>query len=185
VAQWVRSLDLTAHASLSPIRRGFAPGCVDYKKGCTRLGAASDSLPVACPWSVEWRIYWGLVWSIITLLITITGFSGVKCFESVQLNYLSLLLWIWLIFWCLSPLSAVMATSFSGGRSRCTWREPPTMGKQLVNYHLRLLVECTPFCNQHSRARTHAVLAIGLHELLGNPTTTWALYCGLVLESHC
>jgi hypothetical protein len=26
-----------------------------------------------------------------------------------------------------------MATSFSGGRSRSTRREPPTMGKQLVN----------------------------------------------------
>jgi len=27
------------------------------------------------------------------------------------------------------------------------------------------------FCNLQSRARTHAVLAIGLYELLGNPTT--------------
>jgi hypothetical protein len=34
-----------------------------------------------------------------------------------------------------------MATSFSGGRSQ---REPPTMGKQLVNLsHLQLRVECT------------------------------------------
>jgi hypothetical protein len=32
VAQWVRSLDLTAHTSLSPIRRGFAPGFVNYQK---------------------------------------------------------------------------------------------------------------------------------------------------------
>jgi hypothetical protein len=39
VAQWVRSLDLTAHTSLSPIRRGFAPNFVDYKKG------ALDSQP--------------------------------------------------------------------------------------------------------------------------------------------
>jgi hypothetical protein len=30
-------------------------------------------------------------------------------------------------------LSYIMATSFSGGRSRSTLREPPTMGKQLVN----------------------------------------------------
>jgi hypothetical protein len=44
VAQWVRSLDLTAHTSLSPIRRGFAPGFVSYKKGCTRLAAASDKV---------------------------------------------------------------------------------------------------------------------------------------------
>jgi hypothetical protein len=27
-----------------------------------------------------------------------------------------------------------MATSFSGGRSRSTRREPPTMGKELVNF---------------------------------------------------
>jgi hypothetical protein len=42
VAQWVRSLDLTTHTSISPIRRGFAPSFVNYKKGCTRLAAASD-----------------------------------------------------------------------------------------------------------------------------------------------
>jgi hypothetical protein len=42
VAQWVRSLDLTTHTILSPIRRGFAPCFVNYKKGCTRLAAASD-----------------------------------------------------------------------------------------------------------------------------------------------
>ena len=28
-----------------------------------------------------------------------------------------------------------------------------------------------PFCNLQTRARTHAVLVIGLYELLGNPTT--------------
>jgi hypothetical protein len=38
-------------------------------------------------------------------------------------------------------------------------------------YHLRLRVECTLFCYLQSRARTHAVLVIGLYELLGNPTT--------------
>ena len=39
-----------------------------------------------------------------------------------------------------------MATSFSGGGSQSTRREPPTMGKQLVNfYHLRLRVEWTFF----------------------------------------
>jgi hypothetical protein len=27
-----------------------------------------------------------------------------------------------------------MGTSFSGGGSRNTWKEPPTMGKQLVNF---------------------------------------------------
>ena len=38
-------------------------------------------------------------------------------------------------------------------------------------YHLRLQVECTLCCNLQSRDRTHAVLVIGLYELLGNPTT--------------
>ena len=43
VAQWVRELDyLTIHTSLSPIRREFASGFVNYKKGCTRLAVASD-----------------------------------------------------------------------------------------------------------------------------------------------
>ena len=37
VAQWVRSFDLTAHTSLSPIRRGFAPSFVNYKKGALDL----------------------------------------------------------------------------------------------------------------------------------------------------
>jgi hypothetical protein len=35
---------LTTHTSLSPIRRGFEPGFVIYKKGCTRLAAASDKV---------------------------------------------------------------------------------------------------------------------------------------------
>jgi hypothetical protein len=40
----LRSLDLTAHTSLSPIRRGFAPSFVNYKKGCTWLAATSDKV---------------------------------------------------------------------------------------------------------------------------------------------
>jgi hypothetical protein len=41
VAQCVRQLEyLITHTSLSPIRRGFAPGLGNYKKGCTRLAAA-------------------------------------------------------------------------------------------------------------------------------------------------
>jgi hypothetical protein len=41
----VAQLDyLTTHTSLSPIRRGFTPGFVKYKKGCTRLAAASDKV---------------------------------------------------------------------------------------------------------------------------------------------
>jgi hypothetical protein len=64
-----------------------------------------------------------------------------------------------------------MATSFSGGGSRSTRREPPTMGKQLVNVITCAASRVHSFCNLQSRARTRAVLVIGLHELLGNPTT--------------
>jgi hypothetical protein len=39
-------------------------------------------------------------------------------------------------------------------------------------YYLRLRVECTLFCNLQSRVRTHAVLVIGLYELLGNACTS-------------
>ena len=42
VAQWVRSLDLATHTSLSSIRRGFDPGFVNYKNWCARLAAAID-----------------------------------------------------------------------------------------------------------------------------------------------
>ena len=44
MAQWVRSLDLTAYTSLSPIQHGFVPRFVNYKNGCTRLAAASDKV---------------------------------------------------------------------------------------------------------------------------------------------
>ena len=33
---------LTTHTSLSPIRCGFAPGVINYKKGCIRLATTSD-----------------------------------------------------------------------------------------------------------------------------------------------
>ena len=35
---------LTAHTSLSPILRGFAPGFVNYRKECTQLAATSDKV---------------------------------------------------------------------------------------------------------------------------------------------
>jgi len=35
---------LTTHTSLSPIRRGIAPGFVNYKKGCSRLASTSDKV---------------------------------------------------------------------------------------------------------------------------------------------
>ena len=44
---------LTTRTSLSPIRRGFAPGFVNYKKWSTRLAATSDKvyqLLAHCRW---------------------------------------------------------------------------------------------------------------------------------------
>jgi hypothetical protein len=34
----------TTRTSLSPLQHGFAPGFVNYKKGCTQLAAASDKV---------------------------------------------------------------------------------------------------------------------------------------------
>jgi hypothetical protein len=61
-----------------------------------------------------------------------------------------------------------MATSFSGGK-KPEYPERTTDHGQATGklYHLRLRVECSLFCNLQSRARTHAVLVIGLYELLG------------------
>ena len=39
---WLNELGL--FELLSPIRRGFVPGFVIYKKGCTRLAVASDKV---------------------------------------------------------------------------------------------------------------------------------------------
>jgi len=64
-----------------------------------------------------------------------------------------------------------MATNFSDGRSRSTRREPPTIGKQLVNFITCGCESSAPFCNLQSRVQTHAVMVIGgLYEMLGNPT---------------
>jgi hypothetical protein len=58
-----------------------------------------------------------------------------------------------------------MATSFSGGRSWSTQREPLTMGKQLVNF-----ITCGCETSAPISVIYKAVLAIGLYELLDNPT---------------
>ena len=66
-----------------------------------------------------------------------------------------------------------MATSFSGGESQSpsTQREPPTMGKQLVNFITCGCESSAPFFVIYKAGvRTHAVLLIGLYELL-DPTT--------------
>jgi hypothetical protein len=49
-----------------------------------------------------------------------------------------------------------MATSFSGGRSQSTQREPPTMGKQLVNFIT---------CGCESKAPFFAIYKAGRHDI--------------------
>ena len=73
VAQWARSLDLATHTSLSPIRREFAPGCVNYKKGCTRLATASDK--------VYQLLAHGRWFSPLLKLVAMTRNIGTKGFE--------------------------------------------------------------------------------------------------------
>ena len=60
--------------------------------------------------------------------------------------------------------SYIRATSLSGGKSRSTRREPPTMGKQLVNLSLAAASRVHPFCSLQSRVLTYAVLVIGLND---------------------
>jgi hypothetical protein len=91
---------------------------------------------------------WGhinvLVFNVCRLLISFCNVeSGVKHHNPYPLpDHLSsppvYLIWFDLIY-CVyrhfqQYFSYIMATSFSGGRSRSTWREPQTMGKQLVNF---------------------------------------------------
>jgi hypothetical protein len=51
-------------------------------------------------------------------------YSGCQTYELKSLN----------LYHFQQYFSYIMATSFSGGGSRSTRREPPTMGKQLVNF---------------------------------------------------
>ena len=64
------------------------------------------------------------------------NFSGDRQTVKVAVNPTTIRFWlifgVWRHFQQYS--SYIMATSFSGGRSRSTWREPPTMAKQLVNF---------------------------------------------------
>ena len=94
------------------------------------------------------------------------------------LTFLPLIVWKdWLIdlLW-LTPLSAIF--QLYHGDQFYWWKKPEypettTDHGQATGklYHLRLRVECTFFCNLQSRARTQAVLVIGLYELLCTPTT--------------
>jgi hypothetical protein len=47
-------------------------------------------------------------------------------------------------------------------------------------YHLRLRVVCTLFCNIQSQAQTHAILVIGLYELLSNPKVVISFFLMII-----
>jgi hypothetical protein len=54
--------------------------------------------------------------------------------------------------------SYIMATSFSGGGSRSTRREPPTLGKQLVNVITCDCESSAPFFVIHKAGHTKSVV---------------------------
>jgi hypothetical protein len=76
------------------------------------------------------------------------------------------------MFGVLMPLSAVFqlyhGNQFYWQRKPERTTDPGQATGKL--YHWRLRVECTLFCNLQSWVRTHAVLVMGLYELL-DPTT--------------
>jgi hypothetical protein len=65
--------------------------------------------------------------------------------------------------------SYIMATSFSGGRSRSTRRESPTMGKLLVSP--RFLCRPTTFCSTYWSRGTSELLLL----VYSYPSTGWSL----------
>ena len=79
------------------------------------------------------------------------------------------------IFWCFnttfSNISAISCDQFQRWRKTESPERTTDRGQVTgILYHLRLRVECTLFCNLQSWAQTHAVLVIGLYELLDPPT---------------
>jgi hypothetical protein len=69
----------------------------------------------------------------------------------------------------------LMATSCSGGRSRSTRREPPALGKQLVNFIICGCESSAPFLLFTKPGANRTVLVVCLYELLpSNYLTHWA-----------
>jgi hypothetical protein len=61
-------LDYLTHTSLSPIRHGFTHDFVNYKKGCTRLAAAS----------VGWMIGGMYGYDLILILLCLMPLSAIS-----------------------------------------------------------------------------------------------------------
>ena len=62
--------------------------------------------------------------------------------------------------------SYIVETSFSGERSKITRKEPPTMGKQLVNVITRYCESSAPFLSFKKPGTNPRALVICLYELL-------------------
>jgi hypothetical protein len=84
------------------------------------------------------------------------------------------------IFGVLTPLSEqyfsyIMAISFSGGGSRSTWREPATLGKQLVSFITSGCESSAPFFSSPGLCFCHQVSSVvrrKLHILIFFSETT-------------
>ena len=82
--------------------------------------------------------------------------------------------WFYLIFGDFhfqQYISYIMATSFSGGRIRSTQREPPAMGKQLVNFTTCGCESSAPFLYFTKPGANPRRIVDRRYEVLGNPTT--------------
>jgi hypothetical protein len=131
----------------------------NYQKGCTRLAAASDK--------VYQLLAHGRWFSLGTLASSTTknGHHDIaEILLKVALNTINQSIY---------TLGSLLFVYKKAEYSERTTDLGQATGKL---YHWRLRVECILFCNLQSQARTHAILAIGLYELLGNPTTL-PLFC--------
>ena len=108
----------------------------------TRKQITGDIIVTFKPWLLWFDFdFWCLMplSTIFQYIVAVTDkFYHISCieytgFELRLLVVIGIWIWIWiLVFQQYS--SYIMATSFSGGGSRSTRREPPTLGKQLVNF---------------------------------------------------
>jgi hypothetical protein len=89
-AQWVRSLDPTTHTSLSPIRRGFAPGFVNYKNG-----ALDSQLQV-----IQFTSCLPMVGGSLRVLLGLALKIYCKILDYLPREYIRLSGWLIFDFWC-------------------------------------------------------------------------------------
>jgi hypothetical protein len=110
---------LTTHTSLSPIRRGFAPGFVNDKNRCTRLTAASDKV---------YQLFAHSRWFSPASSTTKTGRHDIaEILLKVALNTINQSI-------NQQHFSYILAISLIGSRNSSTQIKPPTFHKSLTNF---------------------------------------------------